>query len=401
MDDDIRKPLLNSYWVVPGRFLAGEYPRTIDEDSSRRRLSDMFDSGISSFIDLTDTRDGLKSYESILGEVSNGKAQRFSHPIRDVSVPKSSRDTVAILDHIDEELCAGRSVYVHCWGGVGRTGTVVGCWLSRHSGSNPPLETLKKLWESCPKSSKKPKSPETNEQSRYVSEWVEADRILIDGERGTEWNGSRNSESLSGWYLEENNAISDAAKAGEWDKLLRMLSEKPDQINHPRIQGKARYTPLHQAARNGASVEVTEQLIRLGASRMVRNSRRETPLETARRAKSEHLMEVLQPAPMHQVSEVHIAKLEAQLRKVVLGRTDDLVEQNNIEFPPLCLLLERESPMIWFPIPGMYGGFRIELRRAGESPQLIVDSWSRVCGGSGERHLVMAHGYALIEAGFV
>lgn len=401
MDDGMRKPLLNSYWVVSGRFLAGEYPRTLDEDSSRRRLSDMFDSCISSFIDLTEDRDGLKSYESILGEVSNRNAKRFSHPIRNISVPNSSQDMVAILDRIDEELCTGRGVYVHCWGGVGRTGTVVGCWLCRHSDFGPPLETLKKLWESCPKSSKKPKSPETDEQWRYVSEWVEPDRILIDSKQCIEWIGSGDSRSIADWYLEENNTIADAAKAGEWDKLLRILSEKPDEINQPRIQGKARYTPLHQAARNGASVDVTEQLILLGASRMVRNSRGETPLETARRAKSEHLMNVLQPAPVHQVSEIQISRLEEQLRKVVLGRTEDLVEKNQIEFPPLCLLLERESPVIWFPIPGMVGGFRIELRRAGESPQLIVDSWSRSCEGSGERHLVMAHGYVLIAAGFV
>ena len=33
----------------------------------------------------------------------------------------------------------GRRVYVHCWGGLGRTGVVIGCWLVRHghaSGKN-------------------------------------------------------------------------------------------------------------------------------------------------------------------------------------------------------------------------------------------------------------------------
>ncbi|MBA3406233.1 MAG: dual specificity protein phosphatase family protein [Gemmatimonadaceae bacterium] len=27
---------------------------------------------------------------------------------------------------------SGHSIYVHCWGGVGRTGTVVGCYIVRH-----------------------------------------------------------------------------------------------------------------------------------------------------------------------------------------------------------------------------------------------------------------------------
>lgn len=36
----------------------------------------------------------------------------------------------AILDAIDR--AAGSIVYVHCWGGHGRTGTVAGCYLVRH-----------------------------------------------------------------------------------------------------------------------------------------------------------------------------------------------------------------------------------------------------------------------------
>ena len=37
-----------------------------------------------------------------------------------------------ILDDVDAALADGGAVYVHCWGGIGRTGTVVGCWLVRH-----------------------------------------------------------------------------------------------------------------------------------------------------------------------------------------------------------------------------------------------------------------------------
>ncbi len=37
-----------------------------------------------------------------------------------------------ILAAIDHAWCAGQGVYVHCWGGIGRTGTVIGCSLVRH-----------------------------------------------------------------------------------------------------------------------------------------------------------------------------------------------------------------------------------------------------------------------------
>ena len=49
-------------------------------------------------------------------------------PVRDVSVP-SKDGMVMILDRIDQALAQQRPVYVHCWGGKGRTGTVVGCYL--------------------------------------------------------------------------------------------------------------------------------------------------------------------------------------------------------------------------------------------------------------------------------
>ena len=63
-------------------------------------------------------------------------------------------------------------MYVHCWGGVGRTGTIIGCWLSRHhKPGQAALDRLTELWQSNPKSGWKPRSPENAEQERYVREW--------------------------------------------------------------------------------------------------------------------------------------------------------------------------------------------------------------------------------------
>jgi protein-tyrosine phosphatase len=54
---------------------------------------------------------------------------RLSIPDNDIPSPTFMR---TILDAIDQANAAGRVVYVHCWAGKGRTGTVVGCWLARH-----------------------------------------------------------------------------------------------------------------------------------------------------------------------------------------------------------------------------------------------------------------------------
>ena len=100
--------------------------------------------------------------------------ERF--PIRDVSVPERPEDMAAILDHIDRRLANGRKVYVHCWGGVGRTGTVVGGYLVRRGASGEDaLARLEDLWStvSLVKQLYHPRSPETGEQEEMVRLWTE------------------------------------------------------------------------------------------------------------------------------------------------------------------------------------------------------------------------------------
>lgn len=64
-------------------------------------------------------------------------------------------------------------MYIHCWGGVGRTGTMVGCWLARHGfAGDAALAKLDELWGRCPKSRFR-KSPETQQQRDYIVAWKE------------------------------------------------------------------------------------------------------------------------------------------------------------------------------------------------------------------------------------
>ena len=133
------------------------------------------DAGVSVFIDLTDPRTTdahLKPYAQLL----NGPSHlRFA--IRDQSIPASPEFTKQTLDAIDAHIAAGGTVYVHCWGGVGRTGTIIGCWLARHyEPGQAALARLTELWQENPKSHKPGiQSPETPQQRQYVLGWNESE----------------------------------------------------------------------------------------------------------------------------------------------------------------------------------------------------------------------------------
>jgi ADP-ribosylglycohydrolase len=164
-------PIKQSYWVIPGRFLAGEYPGAPDRDSAIDKLRLLVGAGVTAFVDLTTEADGLVPYETLLTEVSRTSARRYAFPIPDVNIPDSDSLTQAALNRIDAELAAGGVVYVHCWGGVGRTGTIVGCWLARHGHhGEAALLCLAALWSACPKAQHRA-SPETDAQRRYIREW--------------------------------------------------------------------------------------------------------------------------------------------------------------------------------------------------------------------------------------
>ena len=99
--------------------------------------------------------------------------ERF--PVADMGVPDTPALTTAALDAIDRHIANGRTVYVHCFGGVGRTGVIVGCWLVRHGRTgDEALERLAELWRDCPKSSRHPRSPQMPEQLDYVRNWRES-----------------------------------------------------------------------------------------------------------------------------------------------------------------------------------------------------------------------------------
>jgi protein-tyrosine phosphatase len=158
-------PEIHGYWVVTGRLLATEYPGAKDEEKALWKLQILLDAGINSFVDLTEAGERtwdetpMVPYNGLLG--SDVNYRRFAIPDTSV-IDDAGYDR--ILDYIQAEHDAGRVVSCHCWGGKGRTGTVVGSWLIDNEGVGYP-EVIDRMQELRRGSSKEHHPvPDTDEQ---------------------------------------------------------------------------------------------------------------------------------------------------------------------------------------------------------------------------------------------
>jgi ADP-ribosylglycohydrolase len=165
-------PLPNSYWVEPGRILAGEYPAAGDEQATLGRLRRLLDAGIDCFIDLTEPGE-REPYEQFLpGPYAREPVVYLRRPIPDHGLPEDEEQMQEILDELDAALAEGRSVYLHCRAGIGRTNLVAGCWYaSAGADGDAALVRLNERWRASARAESWPTVPETDAQSDYVRGW--------------------------------------------------------------------------------------------------------------------------------------------------------------------------------------------------------------------------------------
>jgi len=134
--------------------------------------------GIRDFIDLTHP-DELVPYGPLLAIAAENagledeqkasiRHQRFS--IEDGGIPtRETFDRVMAAIKVAQD--AGRMTVVHCWGGIGRTGVIVGSWLIMSGvvkDGDEALAYLAEKWKGVEKNWRSPTTPETQIQFEFL-----------------------------------------------------------------------------------------------------------------------------------------------------------------------------------------------------------------------------------------
>ena len=172
-------PFERAYWVIPGKLMAGEIPSAREEAIRKNKVQNFVNMGFNTIINLmepdekTFSGELLVDYTSELHEYAKSfekKIKVYHFPIKDLSITTPERMN-QILTQIFSEIEAGKKVYVHCWGGVGRTGTVIGCFLLEQKMATPEnvIETIAYLKRTTSIADRR--SPETDEQLDFILNW--------------------------------------------------------------------------------------------------------------------------------------------------------------------------------------------------------------------------------------
>ena len=156
---------------VDDRVWAGEYPVWEYDGVAGKKELDMFlDFGIDCFFDLTEKGE-MPQYECFLPV----NAKRYTMPIPNGCVPASVRRLVDEFKRMDEMLSgnSGKRIYIHCKGGVGRTGTVVACYFVYFKGlpADEAIAEMRRRYAYHGRSAWM-SAPETKGQCDFVAEFA-------------------------------------------------------------------------------------------------------------------------------------------------------------------------------------------------------------------------------------
>jgi atypical dual specificity phosphatase len=191
------RPIPNSYWATPA-LLACEYPWA--PSTPTPKLDALLLAGVRTFVDLTEPGELRPYAASALAARARAvgidacSIEYFNFPIQDRETPPSKEFVMEVLAVLADVEARGRIAAVHCRGGIGRTGTIVGCWLVQRGSARyvyylclilfpsthilyrdgeEALAMIAAEWATVEKCKRFPSSPETGAQCAFVRAWKE------------------------------------------------------------------------------------------------------------------------------------------------------------------------------------------------------------------------------------
>ncbi|EPS98153.1 phosphatases II [Fomitopsis schrenkii] len=185
------RPIPNSYWATPF-LVACEFPycpltpAQLARRCTAQKLDTLLAAGVRTFVDLTEPHE-LFPYAPHLAAacaplgIDPRDVEYHNFPIRDRALPASAAYVRKIIAVLRDNERRGRVAAVHCRGGIGRTGLVVGCWLvdsGRARDGTDALRMIAEEWKGVEKCKRYPYSPETGPQFEWVRTWVREKPVI-------------------------------------------------------------------------------------------------------------------------------------------------------------------------------------------------------------------------------
>ena len=163
------KPIEYSYQVSKNVF-AGEHPLfDIYKRTANGNIPTLLKFGITVFLDLTQSYE-VSEYASFLPS----DVRRISFPIRNCDVPSSVESVIGLFRRLEQLMHEQpqAKLYIHCHGGVGRTGTIVARYYIyfEHLSFEEALDKMRQQYTQSPRS-KFMNAPENKRQIEFIKKF--------------------------------------------------------------------------------------------------------------------------------------------------------------------------------------------------------------------------------------
>jgi hypothetical protein len=156
----MKAPTAESYWVA-ARLLAGKHPGT-KPHRMEENVAALLGAGVRTFLDLTAAGELLPYAHLLPANVSH---QRIALLDRICPYVEQVQEALSVIERTTERGMA----YVHCYGGCGRTGVIVGCYLVEQGIEGD--EALTRVHELTRRLGSVP-CPETPDQITMLRRWL-------------------------------------------------------------------------------------------------------------------------------------------------------------------------------------------------------------------------------------